>query len=153
MTGILKLEEGKFETAEKNLNIAQNYIDTVRFVEIPLLSVTSHLAIAKVSTFQMSRNSELQELRIRQESYLKTLCSQSLSDSKPYPCFRTSAYRACAKYCVMTNKPKKADEYFREGILIASEFNCVNIFEAGIRFSRNYPHVIISHIIICLVPK
>ena len=127
MTGILKLEEGKFETAEKNLNIAQNYIDTVRFVEIPLLSVTSHLAIAKVSTFQMSRNSELQELRIRQESYLKTLCSQSLSDSKPYPCFRTSAYRACAKYCVMTNKPKKADEYFREGILIASETQ--NTFE------------------------
>ena len=121
MVGLLKLEQGKFESAEKHLNIAQNFIDTVRFVDTPLLTVTSFLAIAKINMFQSERNSLLQEYRVRQENYLRTLCLQSLSDSKPYPCFYVHAYRACAKFATMINKAKKADDYYKEGILLASE--------------------------------
>ncbi len=121
MMGILRLEQGKFEDAEKHLNIAQNFIDTVRFVETALMIVTPHLAIAKISVFQGERNSLLQELRTKQESFLRTLCSQAVSDSKAYPCFLIPAYRAVAKYAIMINKPKKADEYYKEGILLSSE--------------------------------
>lgn len=127
MVGVLKLEQGKFESAEKHLNIAQNFIDTIRFVETPMLSVTAHLAIAKISLFQNERNSLLQEMRVRQEAYLKTLCLQAMSDSRPYPCFRIPAYRACAKYAYMTNKAKKADDYYKEGIILASETQ--NLFD------------------------
>jgi len=127
MMGVLKLEQNKFEEAEKHLNIAQNYIDSVRFVDTPLMNVTSYLALAKIFLFKGERNSLLQELRVRQEAYLRTLCLQAISDSKAYPCFILPAYRAMAQYECMINKPKKADDYFKEGILLASETQ--NVFD------------------------
>ena len=127
MTGVLKLEEGKYENAEKHLNIAQNFIDTVRFVDAPLLFVTSNLAISKISTFKNERNSLLQEIRVKQESYLKTLCTQALADSKAYPCFRIPAYRAAALFNSMINRIKKADDLYKEGILLSSDTQ--NVFD------------------------